>query len=144
MKVYIVFIALLVLNATFITYQGDMNRYVRFQNYIKAVAEDAASGAALYYDEKDYSLGIMSINREEAMKYIAMLTSQAEEKLKLGDEDSLAVDMVVLDHNSKDNKVNDPPSVTVTIKLTKKGLFRLPFITRDEVIRSAKYELAEY
>ena len=38
MKVFIVFIALLMVSMTFITYQGDLNRYVRLQTFMKAVA----------------------------------------------------------------------------------------------------------
>lgn len=100
MKVFIVFIALLIVNMTFITYQGDLNRYVRLQTFMKAVAEEAAAGAALYYDEVAYSNGSMVINREEGEKYIEYLLTRAEQTLDLKEGESLTAEMEVMDDGS--------------------------------------------
>jgi ABC-type Fe3+ transport system substrate-binding protein len=144
MKVFIVFIALLIVNMTFITYQGDLNRYVQLQTLLKAVAEEAAAGAALYYDEVAYSHGSMVINREEGEKYIEYLLTQAGQMLNIGEGESLTAEMEVMDDGSGAADLGVPPSVTVTLRLTVTDLFRLPFLSREQVVRSAKYELADY
>jgi ABC-type Fe3+ transport system substrate-binding protein len=144
MKVFIVFIALLMVSMTFITYQGDLNRYVRLQTFMKAVAEEAAAGAALYYDEVAYSNGSMVINREEGEKYIEYLLTRAEQTLDLKEGESLTAEMEVMDDGSGAAEQGVSPSVTVTLRLTVADLFRLPFLSREQVVRSAKYELADY
>jgi len=50
MKVFIVFLGIFLINISFLSYQGDMGRYVRCQAFLKAVAEECAAGSALYYD----------------------------------------------------------------------------------------------
>lgn len=144
MKVFIIFIALLIANVTFISYQGDLNRYVRLQTYLKAVAEEAAAGAALYYDEVAYSHGSMVINREEGQKYIEHLLARAGQTLDLKEGESLNAGIEILDDSNGAADRGISPAVTVTLHLTVTDLFRLPFLTKEQVVRSAKYELADY
>ena len=144
MKVFIIFIALLIANITFISYQGDLNRYVRLQTYLKAVAEEAAAGAALYYDEVSYSHGSMIINKEEGEKYIKHLLIRAGQTLDLREGENLTAEMEVLDDSNGAADTGASPAVTVTLSLTVTDLFRLPFLTKEQVVRSAKYELADY
>ncbi|NLY70932.1 MAG: hypothetical protein GX076_04535 [Clostridiales bacterium] len=141
MKVFIVFIGLLILNLTFITYQGDLHRYVQLQNYLKAVAEECASGASLYYDEEAYSQGLMVINRGEAIKYVEDRVNRAFNSLNLKGKQSLTYDIEILD-DSKDDSLS--PYVIVTLRLNTNDLFRLSFLKVDSVVRSAKYELVDY
>ena len=63
MKVFLVFIGLMLVNITFIAYQGDLHRYLRIQEFLKATAEECACGAAQYYDEEAYSRGLMEGQR---------------------------------------------------------------------------------
>ncbi len=143
MKVFLVFLAMLVVNTTFVVHQGDLNRYVRLQTFLKALCEEAAGGAALYYDEEAYSQGFMVINQEEGEKYIGYLISKAGESLRLNDEDSLTTGIEIVDEKNGPLEPGMCPSVTVTIYLNSVDLFRLPFIKRDQVIRSARYELVD-
>lgn len=144
MKVFIVFIAFLIVNTTFITFAGDLNRYVRLQTYMKAAAEEAAAGAALYYDEEAFSRGMMVINREEGEKYISGQIAQIERNLDLKEGESLRAEVEVVDDREGAADPGAPPAVTVTLCLTVTDLFRLPFVCREQVVRSARYELAEY
>jgi hypothetical protein len=141
MKVFIVFIGLLILNVTFITYQGDLNRYVQLQNYLKAVAEECASGASLYYDEEAYSEGLMVINRVEAIKYVEDRVGRAFDSLNLEEKESLSYDIEIIDDSSGENL---SPYVIVTLRLNTNDLFRLSFLKVNRVVRSAKYELVDY
>ncbi len=144
MKVFILFIALLILNMSFVSYIGDLNRYVQLQAFLKAVAEEAATGSALYYDEGAYSNGDMIINRAEGEKYIEYLLGQTKQKLKMSAGESLFAEMDILDDSNGAADMGVSPSVTVTLHLTVTDLFRLPFLSRKQVVRSAKYELADY
>ncbi|NLP29845.1 MAG: hypothetical protein GX363_01800 [Clostridiales bacterium] len=141
MKVFIVFIGLLILNVTFITYQGDLNRYVQLQNYLKAVAEECASGASLYYDEEAYSEGLMVINRVEAIKYVEDRVGRAFDSLNLEEKESLSYDIEIIDDSSGESL---SPYVIVTLRLNTNDLFRLSFLKVNRVVRSAKYELVDY
>ena len=75
MKVFIVFLGLLIANVTFITYQGDLARYLRLQDFLKATAEECACGAAEYYDEEAFSRGEMLVDAVEAEKYVKYIIS---------------------------------------------------------------------
>jgi hypothetical protein len=143
MKVFIVFLGLLILNVSFITYHGDLNRYVRLQVYLKALAEEAAAGVAMYYDEDAYGSGAMIINRTEGEKYLNSLLKNAEKKLRI-EGGSLTAAVEVFDDGDGASAMGISPWVTVTLGLTVPHLFRLTFLNREQVVRSARYELAHY
>lgn len=145
MKVFIVFIGLLFVNVTFITYQGDLDRYIQLQTFLKSVAEECAAGAALYYDEEAYSQGLMIINQGEAEKYADDIVERATHTLALGEGENLSYEIEFVDDSTggaADQGVS--PSVVVTLRFTTADLFRLSFLKVEQVVRSAKYELAEY
>ena len=144
MKVLIVFLAMLIVNTTFIVHQGDLNKYVRLQAFLKAVCEEAAAGASLYYDEEYYSRGLMVINQDEGRKYIDYQVAQAEQNLGIGGMESLTAEIQIVDDISGVLESGMSPSVTVTLYLHVKDLFRLPLMNRDQVVRSARYELVDY
>lgn len=143
MKVFIIFIGLLILNVTFITYHGDLNHYIQLQTFLKATAEECAAGASLYYDEDAYSRGMMVINQTEANKYVNDLVERASQILSLEDTEGLSYEMKIADDSSGDLEQGMPPNVVVTLRLTTADLFRLSFIKIEQVVRSAKYELVE-
>jgi hypothetical protein len=143
MKVFLVFLAMLIVNTTFVVHQGDLNRYVRLQTFLKALCEEAAAGAALYYDEESYSHGFMVINQEEGEKYIDYLIVKAKDSLNLDGNENLTADIEIVDEENGVLELGMWPSVTVTLYLNSRDLFRLPFIKREQVIRSARYELVE-
>ena len=137
MKVFIIFLGLLLINVTFLTYQGDLSHYMKLRGFLKAVAEECACGAAMYYDEERYSTGELVIDREEAEKYTAYITEKAETLLDGQSKGELRYEIETA------GTPEEPPAVTVTVTLvTVQDLFRLPFLTAKQVARAAKYELA--
>jgi len=144
MKVFIVFIGLMLVYVTFICYQGDLNRYVQLQTLLKAAAEECAAGSALYYDEDAYAQGLMIINKTDAENYTAYITDRAAGILELDDGENLSYTMEVFDDSCGAADTGQPPCVTVTLKLAVSDLFRLPFLKAEQVVRSTKYELADY
>jgi hypothetical protein len=65
MKSLIVFMGMLLVCAAFVFYQNDMGRYMRAQTALKALAEECAAGAALYFDEEAYAEGRMIFNEDD-------------------------------------------------------------------------------
>lgn len=162
MKVLIVSLGLLLVGVTFVIYQGDMSRYLQIQTFVKAVAEECAAGAALYYDEEAYSRGSMVIRQEEAVKYIDHLVEEAADQLRLSEGEGISYELQIAGEkggmrllgegggtdtpgeNGGDSPAGQSPWVEVTLRLKTKDLFRLPFLKAEQVVRSGKYELADY
>jgi hypothetical protein len=167
MKVLIVFFSILIINISFLIYQGDLGRYLRAQNTVKAVAEECGAGAALFFDQSAYSEGYLIADKEEALKHIAYIldTPAVKEMLKQGEltlskalffddsgksstfvngtlvsESSFTYPYHFVDELGKDILIREP-SVVVTITVPTEDLFRLPFLEVRSITRSALYEL---
>jgi len=137
-----VFLGLLIVNVTFIAYQGDMSHYLRVREFLKATAEECACGAAQYYDTEAFSRGAMVINEEEAEKYVAYITQKAEQVLAGGSGGTLAYEMNIEGQGGPGGgEPSGSPAVVVKLTLTTADLFRLPFLKAEQVARAAKYEL---
>ncbi|MEL7657016.1 MAG: hypothetical protein AAGU75_14045 [Bacillota bacterium] len=136
MKVFIVFCGLLIVNLSFLSYQGDMGRYVKCQNYLKAVAEESAAGAALYYDEPAYSEGEFRFRYEEGQKYIGYIIEESKTRMPLPKGTKITYEVEFQDKEMI-------PSVTVSITAVTEDLFHLPFLEVTKVKRTAKYELPQ-
>ncbi|MDO4553037.1 MAG: hypothetical protein Q4C22_05820 [Bacillota bacterium] len=144
MKVFVVFLGMMLVSITFIAYQGDMAQYLRLQLAMKAAAEEAAAGAALYYDERAYSQGFMVVDEEEAGKYVAYIAERAAADMDLKGQERLEYVMEIHDDEKGYLKEGDSPSVTVTLTLHTEDLFRLSFLEVCRVSRGAEYELEAY
>lgn len=140
MKVFIVFMALLIVNITFMVYQSDAGKYERIQNFLKATAEECAAGAALYYDESFYGDGELVFNYKSGEEYIDYLLQGIRTSSPMENDTKITYQLVYEDDYTGYRK-EEIPSVTVTLKASSKDIFRLPFLTVKEVTRRAKYEL---
>ena len=158
MKVFIVFCGLMIINISFLSYQGDMGRYVHSQTFMKAVAEECAAGAALYYDEEAYSDGCFQFRYEAGIEYIEYILKEAECRMPLPEsskltyrvsfqDDNLGYEDRTLEPDSKANGTYESkpgiPSVTVEISAETEDLFHLPFLEVTHLKRKAKYELPQ-
>lgn len=143
MKVFIVFLAMLIINTSFLTYHGDMGRYIRCQNFLKAVAEECAAGAALYYDEAAYADGWFQFCYEEGNKYINFIIDKSKNTMPLPEECVLSYEVLFEDDRLGYKSGNCVPSVTVLVTAVTEDLFDLPFIQVTKVQRAAKYELPQ-
>lgn len=142
MKVFIVFLGLLLINVSFLSYQGDLGRYTRCQTFLKAVAEECAAGAALYYDETAYSDGQFQFCYEEGRKYIEHLIEESKGEMPIPSGSILAYEVVFQDDNLG-YEGEENPSVSVEITAATEDLFHLPFLEVREIKRAAKYELPQ-
>lgn len=142
MKVFIVFIGLLLINVSFLSYQGDLGRYTRCQMFLKAVAEECAAGAALYYDEAAYAEGKFQFRYEDGRELIEYLMGESKREMPLPGYSLLTYEVLFQDDNLGYEEGNTP-SVTVEITAATEDMFRLPFLEVYEIKRAAKYELPQ-
>jgi hypothetical protein len=156
MKVFIVFLGLFIINVSFLSYQGDLGRYVRCQTFLKAVAEECAAGAALYYDEAAYSDGQLRFYYEEGRKYIEYLIEESKRGMPLPQDSEITYEVEFQDDYLGYENGNGTgtvsggaveregnPSVTVELTAETEDLFRLPFLEGREIKRAARYELPQ-
>lgn len=158
MKVFIVFCGMLIINVSFLSYQGDMGRYVQGQNFLKAVAEECAAGAALYYDEPAYSEGQFKFNYMEGNEYINYIIEESKKEMPLPSNSMITYEVRFQDDNlgykedtsegtnttvSSSESKEGIPSVTVEITAATEDLFHLPFLEVKKLVRTARYELPQ-
>lgn len=150
---------LLIINVSFLSYQGDLGHYVRCQAFLKAVAEESAAGAALYYDEEAYSSGKFQFNYDEGRNYIDYFIEESKKEMPLPPDSIITYEVSFQDDllgyedetgagmsdgsGGEDASAEDIPSVTVGITAETGDLFRLPFLEVTEVKRTARYELPQ-
>jgi hypothetical protein len=148
MKTLLVFLGMLLICAAFVFYQGDMGRYVRAQTALKALAEECAAGAALYFDEEAYAEGRMIFNEEEARAYIAhMLATTGVPAPDAKAAGPIAATVSFYDDRGSYGErvgafgVINHPSVVVRLRVATEDIFRLPFLTATAIERETVYEL---
>jgi hypothetical protein len=150
MKALLVFMGMLLICAAFIFYQNDMGRYMRAQTALKALAEECAAGAALYFDEEAYAEGRMIFNEAEARKYIAhVLATSGVPAPDVRAAEPLTVSVSFYDDRGGYGVsvgafgVVNHPSVVVRLHVATEDIFRLPFLTATELARETMYELPD-
>lgn len=79
MKLYIITGALIILLTTLHMFQVSNDQYLYLQSRYKAVANDCADAAALFYDQEQYSVGIKTFNKSEGNAAIREIMSTSLE-----------------------------------------------------------------
>lgn len=77
MKAFIISLALIIVLASFNTFQIDNNKYLQSRELYKMAADDCADAAALFYDEEEFSNGIKIFNKHEGNKVILHILNKA-------------------------------------------------------------------
>lgn len=137
MKVFIVSLALFLINLSFLSYHEDMGRYMQAQTYLKALAEECAAGASLYHNEDHYAEGKLIFQYEECQKYVENMIQNSKKRMPFPKGSDFVYQ---IDYEDELHGNVDVPSVIVEIKVNTKDLFRLPFLEVTEVKRKARYE----
>lgn len=149
MKVFIVFLGLLIINVSFLVYQGDVEHYAKGQIILKALAEECAAGAALYFEQEEFSNGRLVFNYNEGVKYLEHILESTVSRSLFLQSGRLTYEVEFQDDRTgyKDAHGNvissgiGIPSVTVTVLHDTEDIFRLPFIEVCQITRMARYEL---
>jgi len=147
MKVFIVFLAMMLVLTSFIAFSADMDRYVRLQAHLKALAEECAAGAALFTDESRYAEGDMVIDYDYAYAYTGFMAdmSIAGDPPFRGGE--IRPEIIIFDDEKGYSGIEAyglrkrKPTVVVTLEyVSPRDIFRLPFLTEYTVTRTATYQ----
>ncbi|MDR0425338.1 MAG: hypothetical protein LBH39_07830 [Clostridiales Family XIII bacterium] len=147
MKVLVVFLGLLTMLSSMLFYQGDMGRYTRGRAFLKALAEECAAGAALYFDESEYAEGRLVFNQDEGMKYISHLLENTQMPPELKALGAPSCEALFYDDESGygqdvgGHAIASSPSVAVKLSIHTEDIFRLPFLSVIYIERQAMYEL---
>lgn len=121
MKTYIVFTALLLVFTMFLVFSQDMNRYIRIQVDLKALADDCANAGALCIDETG------SIDAEKA-KSAAMQIIAESSQFPDGK-------VWIKGYTASKNK----RGFRIRLVYSCGELFRLPFLSAKSVSRLSEY-----
>ena len=122
MKVFIVFLALIVIFSMFLSYLQDTDRYMQYQKLLKMLSEDCAEAGALTIDPKT---GVISGGRAfEA-------ASEILESSSLFPRGSVSVESASVTCGGK--------GFEVCLIYSGEDLFRLPFINITEIRRASEY-----
>lgn len=167
MKVFLTFLALLLVYVSLLTFRTDLDSFYQAQSWTKTVAEDCAAGAALYYQEESMGNGLWICEATEAMEHINYILNfqknnhkfysdgKIDYEIRFYDDDltcdvyrngayqsSISFQYPVRFHDSKGYEIQvSEPSVIVTLSITSKHFFRLPFLRQPDITRSTMYEL---
>lgn len=141
MKIFLISLSLFIINISFLSFQGDLSRYIQLRTFLKYQAEEFASGAALYYDEEEYGKGHMVIEQTEALAYMNHVISNLKLSSTIPIDTHVSYEMVILDDEKGYGEGKEVPSVTVTLRMESPDIFRLPFLKVTEIERMARYEL---
>jgi hypothetical protein len=139
MKVYIVFLGLLIVHVHFMVFNQDLGRYIMLQNLFKDTSEECAAQSALLLDEDEYYQGriVFLKNGEDSERVL----EQACQKLGLEDGYLLTL------HYEDDNYLydqNNPemnPRVTARISVYVSSLFTSEMFEGLTINRTSCYEI---
>ncbi|MBQ6686794.1 MAG: hypothetical protein IJM99_11875 [Firmicutes bacterium] len=146
MKVLIVFLGLLLINISFLSYHSDMDRYVKLQTNLKAAAEEAAAGASLCQEEEQYGKGYLVIDEFGAEEYVTFIAEEVERSLPESMEADVTYEMKIFDDRKGYEDMEEYgleemyPAVWVRMTINSRDLFRLPFLEKTRSVRSAVYQ----
>ncbi len=141
MKVFIVFLCVLIVSVGFFVYEGDLSGYLRLEDYLKNLAEEASIAAAMYYDPSKFGQGLYILSETEGLKAVDYLVSEANLALSDVREGILTYELELFDAEKGFDGTDTHPSAKVTVTYTCADLFRLPFLRVTSVTRQGKYAI---
>ncbi len=141
MKILMIFMGLLVLQATFVSYHGDLNRFSVRQSELKYMAEECAAGAAALWDPEAYGEGKLRFRYEEGERYARDFLRHRWAQME--DVTALRADLIFEDDFTESSRGAASPAVTAVLTLECEDLFRLPFLSVTKIQRKARYEVTE-
>jgi hypothetical protein len=150
MKTLTVFIGLAMMFTATVCFQSDAGRYARAQTYLKALAEECAAAAALFYDEEAYAEGWMVFNAREGGACISHILENTPPPPDFTPAGPFSYEVEFYDDDRGYARPavgfapTSAPSVAVRISVATEDIFRLPFITVESLEREAMYELPPY
>ena len=136
MKVFIVFLALAIINISMLVYDSDAQRYTELQTNLKNAASECSAGAALYYDQEEFAKGNMIFNREEGILFVEHFLEKEKKYITCKKE-------YTIEYNISYEENIENPAVITSLTMITEDLFRLPALEIKKIVRKSKYEFPE-
>lgn len=143
MKALIVFLGLLVIQASFVSYQGDMIRYMARQTELKFMAEECASGAAALWNREAYGEGEIRFDYEAGRKFAKDFVNYRMSKMEGVEDIRLNLTFEDAYAGYQTGNPSGVPAVTASLVLECPDIFRLPFLSITSIQRQSRYEIQE-
>ena len=80
MKVFLTFLALVIVNVNAMIFHDDLRACRGLQNLLDTAAENCAQGAAMYFDREDYAEGYLSFDEDEILDCMEHVRQSCLEK----------------------------------------------------------------
>ena len=128
MKVYIVFISILVALLSLITFQQEYKKFALLNNIVKEVSEECAVREALLIDQEALREGTFKFLKKEEDASTYLMTVLEDLNLKGKGFLTLTFD----DENKH---------VTALVTVDASKLFRLPYFKGKEIVKESCYEI---
>ena len=134
MKVFIVSLAIIIMQLSSIIFASDLFRYNNARFRLKLLAEECAAGCAVQYDDDEYENGNI-VFRNDAASYASDLISYKSTH----DPVFMNGTLRLLSFEAKSD--TDSPYVAVSLSYTAdRDYFRLPIINEHTISHQSKYE----
>jgi len=130
MKIFMVFVALLLVFTVSFTFAADINRYSEMQKSLKYMAEECACGAALMTDAQMASYGYIEIDEEAAEKYCTDICNTLAQRQSCFSGGTVSISKVTI------GKQYAAVGLTYTQSAS---IFRLPWLDVKSLSREAEY-----
>lgn len=144
MKVFIVFLALMLILTGFLLYTADLYTYLRMQSQLKTAAEECACAAVLMLDSETYRTGTMVIDEKAAVQAAELIAKQSCTGLLRKGTISLQLQVFDEEKGYQGTETfgisKDRPAAFASLTYSGPDCFRLPFINASQITRSAVYQ----
>lgn len=146
MKTFLTFLGLLIVCLSLLCFTSDMDRYVKLQTHMKALAEDCAAGCVLFTDDESYAQGLVVFREGDAAEYVDFLLRKSESESPLFLNGALSAEIRLFDDEKGYEGLTAyhvrqiRPCSVVSLSWSGPDLFRLPFLSLTGAKRVAVYE----
>ena len=123
MKIFIVFLAFVILWTACLTFQTDFNAMLLLQRQAKNLAEDCAAGSAMMLDRRELASGNITFNQLSTKSYNSFMLRQQ----KYSADCEYSVNYAKI------------PSVHVKLIINRKNFFRNRNLSKEKVQVSSMY-----
>ncbi len=145
MKVFLMFMAFMLLFTGFLVYSSDLSLYMQMQRSLKDLSEDCAAAGSLVIERDQYGMGLLEVDEDAARQLSAILIGKAREK-PMFSSGSIESSMKIYDDVKGYEGIEDlglsagRPAVLVTLVYSGPDIFRLRFLKKSRITRSSVYQ----
>lgn len=146
MKVLIVFLGVLLMCLSCLTYQADANAYKHDVVLLKEMADEAACQAGLCVDDAAYGRGEYCFAYAQATRYAAEYVAAQQDALTAVLAGDIACEISFEDDAKGYGEGNreQKPAVTIHLTADTEDMFRLAGLKKEKIVACSRYEIEAF